>query len=169
MARRFLCYLQKSGLNVHTVTPSDLRKYLRRVKRLRRSSRRTDLSDGQRDMHHTALRMLLRLVHGKWPPDPVPQTDRERFHRKVIEGYNAWMHDLRGLHITTRARRCASTSSGKCFRMLTQVITHAFARFGRGESPLDHLTTFIRRFVPGSRFCLQRAEVAHTAITQALS
>jgi hypothetical protein len=27
MARRFLCYLQKSGLNVHTVTPSDLRKY----------------------------------------------------------------------------------------------------------------------------------------------
>jgi integrase/recombinase XerD len=110
MARRFLCYLQKSGLNVHTVTPSDLRKYLRRVKRLRRSSRRTDLSDGQRDMHHTALRMLLRLVHGKWPPDPVPQTDRERFHRKVIEGYNAWMHDLRGLHITTRARRCASAS-----------------------------------------------------------
>jgi integrase/recombinase XerD len=108
MAKRFLCYLQKCGLNVHTVTPSELRAYLRRVKRLRHSSRRTDLSDGQRRMHQTALQMLLRLVRGKWPPDPVPQTDREHFHCKLIEGYDVWMCDLRGLHPTTRARQCAS-------------------------------------------------------------
>jgi integrase/recombinase XerD len=108
MARRFLGYLQKKGLNVHTVQPSDVTNYLSRVKRLRRSHRRTDLSDGQRHLLGTALRMLLRLVHGKWPLDPVPQTDRERFHCKLIEGYNAWMCDLRGLHPKTRARQCAS-------------------------------------------------------------
>jgi site-specific recombinase XerD len=52
--------------------------------------------------------MLLRLVHGKWPLDPVPQTDRERFHCKLVEGYNTWMCDLRGLSPRTRARQCAS-------------------------------------------------------------
>jgi integrase/recombinase XerD len=108
MARRFLGYLQKKGLNVHTVHPTDVTKYLSRVKRLRRSHRRTDLSDGQRHMHGTALRMLLRLVHGKWPLDPVPQTDRERFHCKLVEGYNTWMCGLRGLSPRTRARQCAS-------------------------------------------------------------
>lgn len=108
MARRFLGYLQKNGLNVHTVQPSDVTKYLSRLRRLRHSSRRRDLSDGQRHCHQTALRMLLRLVHGKWPLDPVPQTDRERFHCKLIEGYNAWMCDLRGLQPTTRDSQCAS-------------------------------------------------------------
>jgi len=52
--------------------------------------------------------MLLRLVHGKWPPDPVPKTDLERFHCRLIGGYNLWMRDLRGLHPTTRAKQCAS-------------------------------------------------------------
>jgi integrase/recombinase XerD len=108
MARRFLGYLQKKGLNVHTVQPTDVTKYLSRVKRLRRSARRMTLSDGQRHWHQAAVRMLLRLVHGKWPPDPVPQTERERFHCRLIEGYNAWMYDLRGLHPGTRARQCAS-------------------------------------------------------------
>jgi integrase/recombinase XerD len=108
MATRFLGYLQKEGLNVHTVQPSDVRKYLSRVKRLRRSPWRTDLSDRQRHSHETALYMLLRLVRAKWPPDPVLQNDRERFHCKLIEGYNAWMRDIRGLYPTTRARLCAS-------------------------------------------------------------
>lgn len=108
MARRFLGYLQKNGLTVHTVQPSDVSKYLSRVKRLHRSAGRTDLSNGQRHSHQTAIRMLLRLVHGKWPRDPVPQTDRERFHCKLIEEYNTWMGDLRGLNPTTCVRRCAS-------------------------------------------------------------
>jgi integrase/recombinase XerD len=108
MGRRFLGYLQRKGLNVHTVQPSDVTKYLSRVSRLRSSTRRTGLSDGQRYCHGTALRMLLRLVHGKWPPDPVPKTNRERFHCRLIRGYNSWMCDLRGLHPTTRARQCAS-------------------------------------------------------------
>lgn len=108
MARRFLGYLQKRELNVHTVQPSDVTKYLRRLKRLRGSARRTILSDGQRHCHRTALLMLLRLVHGKWPPDPVPRTERERFHGKLVEGYDAWMCNLRGLCPRTRANRCTS-------------------------------------------------------------
>jgi site-specific recombinase XerD len=52
--------------------------------------------------------MLLRLVRDKWPPAVPPHTEREIFHRKVIEGYEAWLLDLRGLCRGTRARRCAS-------------------------------------------------------------
>lgn len=108
MGRRFLGYLQRKGLNVHTVQPSDVSKYLSRLRRLRCSTGRTRLSDGQRYSNGTALRMLLRLVHGKWPPDPVPKTNLERFHCRLIKGYNSWMRDLRGLHPTTRVKRCAS-------------------------------------------------------------
>lgn len=108
MARRFIGHLQKGGLNVHTVQPSDVTKYLGRVKRLRHSPWRTDLSDKQRQSHKAAIQQLLRLVHGKWPPDIVPQDDRERYHSKLIEGYTAWMRDVLGLHPTTRTRRCAS-------------------------------------------------------------
>lgn len=108
MARRFLGYLQGSGLNVQSVEPSDITKYLRRLKRLRRSDHRKDLSGGQRHCHRAALQMLLRLVHGKWPPDPVPQTERECFHATLIEGYDTWMADLRGLHLKTRSGRCSN-------------------------------------------------------------
>jgi hypothetical protein len=45
MSRRFLIHLQKRGLTVHNVKPSDVAKYLRGVKRLRRSTRRANLSE----------------------------------------------------------------------------------------------------------------------------
>lgn len=60
MARRFLGHLQKMGLDIYSVQHSDVTKYLAQLKRLRRSPRRTDLSEGQRHCHGAALRMLLR-------------------------------------------------------------------------------------------------------------
>lgn len=108
MAKRFLGHLEKRGLNIRTAQPSDVTKYLSRLTRLRRSPRRMDLSDGQRHCQGTALRMLLRMVHGKWPPDPVPQTERELFHDRLLKEYNTWMADLRGLCPKTRAIRCVS-------------------------------------------------------------
>jgi len=108
MARRFLSHLEKMGLSVHTAGLLDVRMYLRRLKRLRPFHVRSNLSHGQRQCHETAVRMLLRLVHGKWPPNAVPQTDRERFHRTLIEGYDASMSNLRGLRPGTRSRQCAS-------------------------------------------------------------
>jgi hypothetical protein len=109
MSRRFLIHLQKKGLTVHNVQPCDVTMYLRGVKRLRRSARRAGLSEGQRHCYRSALQMLLRLVHRKWPPAAVPRTERERVHCKLIEGYDIWMNDLRGLCPRTRARRCASS------------------------------------------------------------
>ncbi len=108
IARRFLIHIQKKGLTVHNVRPSHVDKYLRSMKRLRRSPKRTDLSEGQRHYCRAALHMLLRFVRGEWPPAVLPRTEREMFHRKLLEGYDAWMLDLRGLCAVTRAHRCAN-------------------------------------------------------------
>jgi site-specific recombinase XerD len=51
--------------------------------------------------------LLLRLVQGKWPPDiaSTPKTPRANFHRKLLEGYDRWMNELRGLATATRSQR----------------------------------------------------------------
>jgi len=51
--------------------------------------------------------MILRLAQGQWPPalEPKPETSRERFHRELLEGYDLWMDELRGLATATRAQR----------------------------------------------------------------
>jgi integrase/recombinase XerD len=108
IARRFLIHIQKKGLTVHNAQPSDVAKYLRGMKRLRRFPQRANLSERQRRYCRSALHMLLRLVRGKWPPAVPPRSEREIFQRKVIEGYDVWLLDLRGLCLGTRARRCAS-------------------------------------------------------------
>lgn len=108
ISRRFLAHLQRKGLTVHNVQPFHVTKYLRSAKRLRKSTRRAELSEAQRHSYRSALHMLLGLVHGKWPPAAVPHTERERFHCTLIEGYDAWMLHLRGLSPETRSGRCAS-------------------------------------------------------------
>lgn len=135
---RFLCYLEKRGLNVHTVQPSDVTKYVSRLKRLRRSPRRTDLSNGQRHCQRTALRMLLRMVHGKWPPDPVPQTEREVFHDRLLKGYNTWTADLRGLCPKTRAIRCVSA------RLFLQRLGERGSEHGLGTLTIEDVDTYVQ-------------------------
>jgi integrase/recombinase XerD len=48
--------------------------------------------------------MLLRLVHGKWPPEIAPTTADEIAMHEVICDYDAWMAELRGLSRSTRER-----------------------------------------------------------------
>jgi integrase/recombinase XerD len=48
--------------------------------------------------------MLLRLVHGEWPPEIAPATADEIAMHEVICDYDAWMADLRGLSASTRER-----------------------------------------------------------------
>lgn len=51
--------------------------------------------------------MLLRLVHGHWPPPPSPRNSTEVFHRDICEQYDKWMDDVRGLSPETRSDSCA--------------------------------------------------------------
>jgi len=70
VARRFLIHLEKNGLTIHNVQPSDVTNYLDGLRRLRRSPLRPCLSEGQRSSHRSALHMF--VVRGLRPPRRVP-------------------------------------------------------------------------------------------------
>ena len=50
------------------------------------------------------MNVFLRLVHGHWPVI-APVTAIEAFHRDLVQGYDAWMRELRGLASVTRSTR----------------------------------------------------------------
>lgn len=106
-ARRFLEHLDREGLTVHTVQPCQIDRYITSLCRQRKSRVRTDLSDGARGTARSAIHLLLRLVHERWPPSVVPRSQREVFHQKLISDYDAWMDRLRGLSVGTRSNRRA--------------------------------------------------------------
>ena len=42
-------------------------------------------------MHRAAIHMLLRLVHGRWPPEVVPPTAHEIAEREIVTAFDTWM------------------------------------------------------------------------------
>lgn len=107
-ARSFLRYLELRGSSLEAVTPALLDRYLgsRRLKGSRRP-----YPDQFRRFHAAAIRMLLRLIYGRWPPPVRPKTARERADREMIEGYDTWMRELRGLSPQTRRHARAEARS----------------------------------------------------------
>ena len=69
---------------------------------LRRRRDRRALPASWRRAHRAAIQILLRLVHGKWPPESAPTTTDEIAAHEVVNGYDAWMEELRGLSASTR-------------------------------------------------------------------
>jgi integrase/recombinase XerD len=107
MAKRFIGYLQREGLTVHTVQAPDVDKYLNVLRHRPNAGRSARLSHSRRAGNRAAIHMLLRLARGEWPLASVPNTRREIFHCQVIKEYDVWMRDLRGLSGSTRSNRCA--------------------------------------------------------------
>jgi integrase/recombinase XerD len=104
--RRFLRNLKRRQQAIETVSPSDVEHYLDSL-RLKRY--RGPFPDHSRRMHRAAIRMLLRLVHGHWPPEMPPSTAHEHAVRTTVTAFDAWMKDLRGLSPSTRRNRRAET------------------------------------------------------------
>jgi integrase/recombinase XerD len=100
-ARRFLRAVERRGQPLESVSAADVERYLDGLKRQR--DRRT-LPAPWRRQHQAAIHMLLRLVHGEWPPEIAPATADEIAMHEVICDYDAWMADLRGLSASTRER-----------------------------------------------------------------
>jgi site-specific recombinase XerD len=53
----------------------------------------------------STLRILLPLAHQTWPVADPPATALEAFHRGILQDYDTWLRDLRGLHPQTRTKR----------------------------------------------------------------
>jgi integrase/recombinase XerD len=98
-ARRFLSNLERRRQALESVSPADVEHYL---DGLRRQRDRRALPAPWRRAQRAAIQMLLRLVHGKWPPEIAPTTADEIAMHAVICDYDAWMMELRGLSASTR-------------------------------------------------------------------
>jgi len=98
-ARRFLRYLERRRQALESVSPADVEHYL---DGLRRQRDRRALPAPWRRAQRAAIQMLLRLVHGNWPPEIAPTTAEEIAMHAVICDYDAWMVELRGLSARTR-------------------------------------------------------------------
>jgi site-specific recombinase XerD len=70
-------------------------------------------------MHRAAIKMLLRVIRGKWPPDAIPRTPEQIEDRQIVDAYEAWMRDLRGLSSETRRH-----SRRETYRLLSWMREH---------------------------------------------
>jgi site-specific recombinase XerD len=103
---QLLDYCNRNGLPIETVRSAHVTRFLRQQYRLSRK-RYSNVPPFQKWRHRYtgAVNLLLRLVHGSWPvPDP-PRTALEAFHRDLVDSYDAWLRDLRGLSPETRTKR----------------------------------------------------------------
>lgn len=106
LARHFLDYCDSKGLSMEAIRSAHIRQFLRRQYRLfcQRHRGPTPFSKW-RWRYTSALRILLSLAHRTWPICDPPATALEAFHRCIIEGYDTWLRDLRGLRPETRTKR----------------------------------------------------------------
>lgn len=110
VAGHFLGYLDRRAVPIEMAEPSNVRLYLQNeLKLFHRRHRHApwSLMADWRRSHTGGIEMLLRLVHGQWPPIPQPATPLEKFQRDLCGEYDEWMRDLRGLALETRSGRCA--------------------------------------------------------------
>ncbi len=106
VCRQFLQYLHERDIALEQVDPATLEAYLQA------QSQRSEQRHGRapRDAHHLLNRgipLLLRLVHGHWPPPTVPTSPQECFQQQVCESYAQWLARCRGLTPRTIALRQA--------------------------------------------------------------
>jgi site-specific recombinase XerD len=107
LAQRFVDYLGRKSIAIEAVHAGELENFLRWELRSWRALHRRDPRSivEWRRRYKTAVQTFLRLVHGGWPTIAAPTTAIEAFHRDLVQRYDAWMRELRGLASVTRLMR----------------------------------------------------------------
>lgn len=109
IALRFLTYLDDHNRSVETALPADVEGFLRRERWVYRTrhDRAPPSIPKWRRCRAAPVHLILQLVQGRWPPQSAVKSEPpdEAFHRELLEGYDRWMDELRGLATTTRVQR----------------------------------------------------------------
>lgn len=107
LAQRFLDYLESQCVAVETASALDVEDFLRREFRIfrKRNGRPPRHRRPWRWQYTAAIHMVLHLVQEDGPIAAPPATALEAFHRDVVQGYDTWMRELRGLASVTRLKR----------------------------------------------------------------
>jgi integrase/recombinase XerD len=97
-ASKFLTFVAKQRLAIDAAQPKTVAHYLRLAKRTyRRHHGHSPDYEGWRCSHTSGIHMLLRLIHGQWPPVPLAVTPSEIFQRETCDAYALSLFELRGL------------------------------------------------------------------------
>ena len=99
VASYFLRFLEKNHVPLESALPDHVHAYLREALRLYRRihGRRPPIEAQWRLSHTSGIHMLLRLVQGRWPPEPVPASSIQEFHTQLCSSYAQWLREFRGL------------------------------------------------------------------------
>jgi len=108
VARHFLQYLDKQHVDVSEAETASVEAYLQQARRTyrRRHGHPPDYK-GWRCLHTNGIHMLLRMVHGQWPPVPRAVTPAEIWRSEILGEYVQWMAGQRGLGQETVSHRCS--------------------------------------------------------------
>lgn len=107
IARRFVDDAERHCLAIETVGSRDVEEFLRRELRTfrRRNGRSPRGRANWRKLYMAAIHMVLRLTQGEEAMTDTTATALQRFHREVVQRYDSWLRDLRGLAPATRLKR----------------------------------------------------------------
>ena len=106
LARHFLDYCHSRRLSIEAVRSVHLTQFLQRQYRLFCQRRgEPPPFEKWRWRYTSALRILLPLAHRAWPIVDPPGNALEAFHRAILQDYDTWLRDLRGLQLETRTKR----------------------------------------------------------------
>ena len=106
LVQRFLDYLESKTLALESVCVLDVEYFLRwELRNFRKRHGRAPRHFRQWRWRHTsAVHKLGCLLPGQWPVMAAPANAVEAFHRNVVQGFDTWLRDLRGLAPVTRSR-----------------------------------------------------------------
>jgi site-specific recombinase XerD len=138
----FLAFLQKRHIELDSVRPTHVDRYLQLVlRRLRRRYGR--LPFNWRSGYTNPIGAFLKFAHGQWPPNQKPVTQAERLQHQLCEQYVRWMIDVRGLAPATISER-----RKEACRFLTWLRTN---RLGLAALKVDHVDRYLKERAHGWR------------------
>lgn len=106
LARHFLDYCDSKRLTMEAVRSAHIKQFLRQQYRLFcQRHRKSPPFHKWRWRYTSTLRVLLPLAQRTWPVVDPPATALEAFHRGILQDYDTWLRDVRGLHPETRIKR----------------------------------------------------------------
>lgn len=107
-AKRFLKYLEKRHISIESVTVDDVERHLSGELRrfFRRHGEKPTSPQRWCIVQASAIRLLLRVVLGQWPPTEAPSTPLEAVQQQICHEYEQWLITYRGLATETIFRLC---------------------------------------------------------------
>ncbi|SCK08100.1 Site-specific recombinase XerD [Variovorax sp. HW608] len=118
VAANFLRYLERRKLAVADLQPLHEEQYLRcEQRRFQRRHGHAPRSMGSwRGSHSAGIHQLMRMVMGRWPPEPSPGNEFEAFAHSLCDEFAQWLEQDRGMAAETIDDLVAEARRFMCWR-----------------------------------------------------